>query len=101
MHQGETIEWVLHLTCKLFVSKQAGNNECGCHIDENRDQYDVACFQSCYPNLDMQSSSDARVDFDAPSAARTKVDESSIQIHYTGTATACDFGCDMEYSFSL
>lgn len=101
LQEGETIQGVLHLTCKLFVSTQAGINACGCHVDENPSLTDTACFQSCYPNLDMQSSTDANVDFTTPSAARTKVDESSIQIPYTGIATKCDFGCDMEYSFSL
>lgn len=83
MQAGETIEGVLHLTCKLFVSKQAGINDCGCHVDENPELTDVQCFQSCYPNLNMESTTDVRVDIDAPSTQRTKVDEASMQIDYT------------------
>ena len=82
MQAGEIIEGVLHLTCKLFVSKQAGINDCGCHVDENPELTDVQCFQSCYPNLNMESTTDARVDIDASNTQRTKVDEASMQIEY-------------------
>lgn len=101
LQEGENIQGVLHLTCKLFVSTQAGINTCWCHVDQNPELTDTACFQSCYPNIDTQSSSYANVDYANPWSSRVKVDEDTIDISYTGIATKCDFGCDMEYSFSL
>ncbi len=101
MQEWEEITWSINLNCKLFVSKWAWVNDCDCHIDEDRNFTDYNCFRSCYPEVSTQDQNYFNVDYYNPSDDWIEIDQSSIVINYEWVATKCDFGCDMEYEFSI